>query len=200
MRGGGRRLNVLHKPGSLALALALAVAVALATLAVFASFAEARTGGSFGHRPPKAILMKDSRVLQTRGDSCAHWFYYQDGEWMFLVPTDYLGCYNPRKADKVGAGRRLHVRLAKPERPSVRVIAHPKLNKRIGKPSGQRRVLKDTLRPIKQGDETVGWDVFFRVNEPEHHYYLKVSAAWERVPGEHFSYGHGIYDFHVETR
>jgi hypothetical protein len=24
--------------------------------------------------------------------------------------------------------------------------------------------------------------------------------VWERVPGEHVSYGHAIYDFHIETR
>jgi hypothetical protein len=53
----------------LALALALAAAVALATLAVFAGLAEARARGSFGHLPPKALLMKDARVLQVRGDS-----------------------------------------------------------------------------------------------------------------------------------
>jgi len=202
---GGGVYTTAKKTGGRALVLvAMAAAMALATLAVFASFAEARATagptGSFGHRPPKAVLMKYESVLQVGGDGCAHWFFYQDGEWHYLIPFDYLGCYSPPKSDEVGAGRRLHVRLAKPERPSVRILAFPKLNERTGKPSGQRRVLKDTLRPVKRDGETVGWEAFFRVNEPERHYYLKVSALWERVPGEHVSYGHAIYDFHLETR
>jgi hypothetical protein len=200
MQGGGRRLNVLHKPRLLALT--LAVAVALATLAVFAADTRATVGptGSFGHLPPKAVLMKYESVLQVGGDVCHHWHFYQNGEWDYRIPTDYLGCYSPPKADEVGAGRRLHVRLAKPERPSLLILAYLRLNERTGKPSGQKRVLKDTLRPVKRGGETVGWEAFFRVHEPERQYYLKVSAVWERVPGEHLSYGHAIYDFHLETR
>ena len=199
--GGSVHTNA-KKTGGRALVLVVMVAtMALATLAVFASFAEAQPTGSFGHRPPKAILMKDSRVLQARGDGCARWNYYQNGEWAYRVPFDNLGCYSPPKeADVVGAKTRLHVRLAKPERPSVRMIAHPRLNERYPGPAGPRRVLKDTLRPIKRGGETVGWDVYFRVNEPERRYYLGVKAVWERVPGEHVSYGDAKYEFHVETR
>ena len=202
---GGSVYTSAKRTGGRALVLfVMAAAMALATLAGFASFAEARATagptGSFGHRPPKAVLMKYESVLQVGGDVCHHWHFYQNGEWDYRLPTDYLGCYSPPKADEVGAGRRLHVRLTKPERPSVRILAFPKLNERTGKPSGQRRVLKDTLRPVKRDGETVGWEAFFRVNEPERHYYLKVSALWERVPGEHVSYGHAIYDFHLETR
>ena len=202
---GGSVYTTAKKTGGRALALvAMVAAMALATLAVFASFAEARATagatGSFGHRPPKAVLMKYESVLQVRGDGCAHWYFYKNGEWEYRIPFDYLGCYSPPKADEVGAGRRLHVRLAKPERPSVRILAYPKLNERTGKPSGQRRVLKDTLRPVKRGGEAVGWEAFFRVNEPERQYYLRASTVWERVPGEHVSYGHAIYDFHLETR
>jgi hypothetical protein len=201
MAWGGGVYTSAKRTGGRALVLFVMVAtMALATLAVFASFAEARPTGSFGHSPPKAFLMKDSRVLQARGGGCFHWYYYENGEWGYAIPHDYLGCYNPPKADEVGAKSRLHVRLAKPERPSVRILAYRRLNKRTGKPSGQRRVLKDTLKPIKQGGETVGWDVFFRVNEPERQYYLRASTVWERVPGEHVSYGHAIYDFHLETR
>jgi hypothetical protein len=200
--GGGVYTTAKRTGGRAFVLVVMVAAMALATLAVFAVEARATAGptGSFGHLPPKAVLMKYESVLQVGADVCAHWYFYQNGEWEFLIPTDYLGCYSPPKADEVGAGRRLHVRLAKPERPSVRILAFPKLNERTGKPSGQRRVLKDTLRPVKRDGETVGWEAFFRVNEPERQYYLKVSAAWERVPGEHVSYGHAIYDFHIETR
>lgn len=199
---GGSVHTTAKKTGGRALVLVVMVAtMALATLAVFASLAEAQPTGSFGHRPPKAILMKDSRVLQARGDGCARWNYYQNGEWMWRIPIDTLGCYSPPKeADVVGAKTRLHVRLAKPERPSVRVLARPRLNEWHPVPAGPKRVLKETLRPIKQGGETVGWDVFFRVNEPERQYYLRASTVWERVPGEHVSYGHASYEFHLETR
>jgi len=46
----------------------------------------------------------------------------------------------------------------------------------------------------------VGWDVFFRANEPGRHYYLKVASGWERVPGKHASYGRIVYALHVKTR
>ena len=65
----------------------------------------------------------------------------------------------------------------------------------------QRRQLKRTIRPVKQDGETVGWDVFFRVNRPGRHYYMNVESAWERVPGTRISYGEYIeYGLHVRTR
>ena len=78
----------------------------------------------------------------------------------------------------------------KAERPAVRINAHPRLkDAEVGSktPAGQRQKLKAVLRPVKQGGKTVGWDAFFRVNEPGRHYYLVVTAEWERVPGTHTS-------------
>jgi hypothetical protein len=101
----------------LVLATALSVALVFAALAVFASEAQASEASS-GHLPPKATLMKDSHVLQVRGFSGGSWVYYQDGGRTGTV-YDNFGEYSFPKADEVAAGTRLHVRLAKPERPSV---------------------------------------------------------------------------------
>jgi hypothetical protein len=179
----------------LALALALAVATALATLAIFA--AEARAG-SFGSKPPKAVLMKGSHVLQVRSFSGGTWSYYQNG-WICCFVADNFGHYAFPKADVVGAGTRLHVRLAKPERPSVGIVARPKSNEQ-DVPYGQRQQLEHTFRRVERDGEKVAWDVFFRVNEPDRHYYLVVYAEWEKVPGTHTSYGDANYGLHVKTR
>jgi hypothetical protein len=53
---------------------------------------------------------------------------------------------------------------------------------------------------VERGGKTIAWDVFFRVNRPDRHYYLDLSTAWERVPGTHDSYGDQIlYLLHVRT-
>jgi hypothetical protein len=67
-------------------------------------------------------------------------------------------------------------------------------------PAGQRQQLKHTFRRVERDGETVAWDVFFRVNESDRHYYLVVHAAWQQVPGTHVSSGHAGYGFHVRTR
>jgi|SRR5215212_2521461 len=98
MRGGGRRLNVLHKPRLLALA------VALATLALFA--AEARAG-SFGSEPPNAVLMKYKTVLQTSSAGGGQWYFYEPpangepGGFVYAV-YDSFGMFYFPKPDEVG--------------------------------------------------------------------------------------------------
>jgi hypothetical protein len=169
------------------LVIILAAALAVATLAVFT--AEARAG-SFDSQPPEAVLMKYKTVLQAQGNAGGTWHFYEGG-WNHII-YDNFGEYAFPEPDTVGAGRRLHVRFDEPQRPSaVTINAWPKAKDGYDfeVPAGQRRQLKRTLMPVKQGGETVGWDVFFRVNQPERHYYLVVRSGWERVPGTHISYG-----------
>jgi hypothetical protein len=46
----------------------------------------------------------------------------------------------------------------------------------------------------------VGWDVFFRVNQPVRDYYLRVYPVWEQVPGKIISYGdETLYHLHLRT-
>ena len=177
---------------------ALALAAALALVAVFAAEAWA---GSFGPEPPEAVLMKYKTVLQVRGNDGGKWYYYQGSGWSYIIYDDNLDEYFFPEPQTVGAGRRLHVRLRKPERPSaVELNAYPRVGEH-GYPSGQRRQLQRTLRPVKKDGETVGWEVFFRVNQPDKHYYLVVRSAWERVPGTRISYGEDIsYGLHISTR
>ena len=73
-------------------------------------------------------------------------------------------------------------------------------------PFGARKTLTTgsgdvELYSLKTLDEKADGDVFFRVNQPERHYYMNVDAAWERVPGKRISYGEYIeYGLHVRTR
>jgi hypothetical protein len=194
---GGGVYTSAKKTGGRALVLVVMVAaMALATLAVFAAEAWA---GSFDPEPPKAVLMKYKTVIQAQGSDLGTWYYYEGTEWSILT-YDIFGDYSFPEPQTVGAGRRLHIRLDKPQRPSaVEINAYPRVGKH-GYPSGQRRQLQRTLRPVKKDGETVGWDVFFRVNRPERHYYMNVYAAWERVPGKRISYGDALYGLHVRTR
>jgi hypothetical protein len=193
------------KPRLLVPATALAVALLFAALAVFAAEAWA---GSSDSEPPEAVLMKHKSVLQVRGFSGCDWCYYKNGGGGCFV-ADNFGYYTFPKADEVGAGTRLHVRFAKPERPSaVAINAWPKTKTTPGQlpmtgkvPAGERQQLKHTfVRRVERDGETVGWNVFFRVKEPERQYYLVVHASWEEVPGTHSSYGDVDYAFHIKTR
>jgi hypothetical protein len=195
---GGGVYTTTKKSGGRALVLAAMVAtMALAGTVLFAAQAWA---GSFYDSPPEAVLMKYKTVLQAQGNDRGTWYYYEGSGWSFTI-YDIYGDYAFPDPQTVGAGRRLHIRFDKPERPSaVAINAYPRVGKH-GYPSGQRRQLQRTLRPVKKVGETVGWDVFFRVNRPERHYYMNVDAAWERVPGKRISYGEYIeYGLHVRTR
>jgi hypothetical protein len=101
-------------------ALVLVVMVATMALAVTAVFVAEARAGSFDSEPPKALLMKYKTVIQAREVVSAHWFYYDEEHgWVDEYsdsPDIFDGTYP--KAAVVGAGRRLHVRLLKPERPS----------------------------------------------------------------------------------
>jgi hypothetical protein len=180
------------------LVVALAVALALAMLAVFA--AEARAG-SFGSRPPSAVLMKGATVLQTgqRGSFC--WTHYDEGvgKWRYVCgDAPYMF---PRAHDFLRAGTRLHIRLGKPQRPEKFMItAYGGFDKGQKWPIGKGRRLDTNLRRVERDGKTVAWNVFFRVNEPDRHYYLDTIGLWESVPGTHTSYGDASYSFHVRTR
>jgi hypothetical protein len=183
-------------------ALALVVMVAAMALAGTVLFAAQAWAGSFDDSPPKAVLMKYKTVIQAQGNSGGTWYYYEGTGWSYII-YDNFGQYAFPEPDTVRAGRRLHVRFYKPQRPSaVEINAYPRVSKNGLYPSGQRRQLKRTLRPVKNDGETVGWDVFFRVNRPDRHYYLVLFPVWERVPGTRISYGNEevSYSFHVRTR
>jgi len=182
------------KTGSRTLLLVVMVAtIALASIAIVA--AEARAG-SFSDGFPKQVLMKGATVLQDGNFYYGTWNWYEAGEWN-KVHADGLGGF-PR-ADTVRAGSRLHIRTNKPERPaSFRIRAYKKVDQ-FSTPIGTGRLLNTTFRRVERDGKTVGWDVFFRVNGPNRHYYLQTSGRWERVPDTHISYGASHENFHVKT-
>ena len=138
------------------------------------------------------VLMKGKTVLQHGVLAYSTWHIYEDGSWntyfadgpgMDMSQEEY-----PRAA-VVGAGRKLHIRLNKAQRPERFTI----------KDHETGRHLKTTLRRVQRDGKTVAWDVYFRVNRPNHDYYLDTRGVWKRVPDTHISYGFKVYLFHVKT-
>jgi hypothetical protein len=138
------------------------------------------------------VLMKGNTVLQygvfAYGTSHIYengsWnTYYADGPGMDMSQDEY-----PRAA-VVGAGRKLHIRLNKAQRPDSFTI----------KDHETGRHLKTTLRRVQRDGKTVAWDAYFHANRPNHDYYLDTRMVWKRVPGTHISYGYKVYLFHVKT-
>jgi hypothetical protein len=179
--------------------LVVAVALVVAALAVFAAEAGA---GSFDSRPPEAVLMKGQAVLQTgqRGSYCWSWYDEAIGDWKGLCADTFSYAF-PRADGLLKAGARLHVRLAKPERPEkFRITAYRGFDKKDKWPVGKGRRLNTIFEPVKRDGETVAWNVYFRVNQPDRHYYLDTFAVWGQVPNTHVSAGDATYTFHVKTR
>jgi hypothetical protein len=183
----GSMYTTTKKTASRTLVLVMMIAtMALAGIAIVV--AEARAGSFDGF--PKQVLMKGATVLQDGNFYYGTWHWYEAGEWNG-AHADGLGGF-PR-ADTVRAGSRLHIKTNKPERPaSFKIRAYKKFG-------ATGRLLNTTFRRIERDGKTVGWDVFFRVNEPNRHYYLETRGHWERVPDTHISYGTSHENFHIKT-
>jgi hypothetical protein len=163
----------------------LVLAMALSALAVVATQAQAV-------RYSDPVLMKGQTVLQHGVFAYSHWYFYENGSWcsvyadgpgMDMVLSEY-----PRAAI-VGAGRKLHIRLNKAQRPARFTIK----DHRTG------RHLESTLRRVQRDGKTVAWDAYFHVNRPGHNYYLDTRVVWKPVEGTHISYGYMVHLFHVKT-
>jgi hypothetical protein len=175
----------------------VAVALAAALGVVSLPLVQAASS-SYDDNPPNEVLMKGSTVLQ-KGRMGSHCWSYYDGR-PGAYCADYV--YNfPRRAVLLRAGSTLHIRIDKPQRPDrVQVVAYPGFDRKNLAPIGKGRRLETTLRGVQRDGKTVAWDVFFRVSQPERHYYLDTWVVWERVPGTRISYGDLAWTFHVKTR
>jgi hypothetical protein len=132
--------------------------------------------------PPDAVLKEEARKLQE-----GHLVSYCWG----VTCADGFSRYPA--AVRVDAGSRLHIRLYENERPDrVSLKSSPS-------PDGQWRRIDTALRRVERGGETVGWDVSFRVNRPDRHYYLDVFGIWKSDAGGR-AYGDAYWEFHVKTR
>jgi hypothetical protein len=217
-------LRVLPKPDLLALCLgALTAALVVVSLAIpiekpVAAKASQRTPAfDYGGNPPTFVLMKGPEVIQKGSSGAPCWFWWKEytdsveerknreGYWTgycyaLAVPINKADLY-PRDAVLVAPGSTLHIRIYHARRPDrVQLVEGLKPNN--GElPWGSGRLWQDyTLRRVERDDETYAWDVFFRVKERDHRYYLYIWAQWDRVPGTHKSYGDNRRSFHVKTR
>jgi hypothetical protein len=171
----------------------LVLAIALASMAVVT--AEAQTSSN-SEGFPKQVLMKGNTELQNGKFNYGTWHWYEAGQWN-TVHAD--GLRDSPRADLVRAGSWLHIRVNKPQRPeSFTITAHPRSDQGWSD-YGERPRLDTSLRRVMRDGKTVAWNVFFRVNRPDRHYYLQTYGRWERVPGTHISYGTSNWNFHVKT-
>ncbi len=187
------RSNLRKKRGRLWLSVVLVLGLVLASISVVAAQAHA---GSFSDEFPKQVLMKGGTQLQDGYLNYGDWHWYEDGQWNGIYAD-----YGPwPHAVVVRAGSKLHIRINKPERPAIyRIRAYKQDAENPGWPVGKGRVLNTTFKRVERDGKTVGWNVFFRVNQPDRHYYLESYGRWARVPGTHISYGIESLHYHLKT-
>jgi hypothetical protein len=130
-------------------------------------------------RPPHATLKQDIRALQDGrlisycwGNSCA------DG------PPRYAS------AVLVEPGTRLYIRLSENRRPKHFSLSTSQT------PDGRFRRIDTTLRRVVRDGKTVAWDAYFRLERPEHQYYMGASGVWKGAGGRH---GDAYWQFHAKT-
>lgn len=176
----------------------LFAAVAAAILAGIAATAGAPPAGAHDHRIPETVLKKGPQDLQT-GLRVAEsfWSHSTAGGGCAGAFTDYV--FRFPAVDRVAAGRALHVRIFKAQRPdSFTVNAHRKV-KDDGFPVGEPQPLRRTLEPVLRQGKRVAWDAKFRVNQPSRDYYLVTEGHWRDREGcdvDQYAY----WSFHVETK
>ena len=201
----GRTTTPAKKAKRLWMKVMMVLAMALASIAVFA--VQAQAGSSFDQRPPKEVLFKGGS-LQTGNMHLYGWNYFQPPDEYYpdgrFVHHDggYDGYYEWPRADVVKAGSSLRIRINKPQRPaSFRIEAYPRLfNTGEGIPYwDEEQRLKYSFSRVERDGKTVAWNVYFRVNEADRHYYLVVYGRWASVPDTHISYGRSWTLFHLRT-
>ena len=173
------------RTGRLWMYFALVLAMALSMLTVVATQAQAV-------RSFDPVLMKGQTVLQHGVFAYGTWHFYEDGRWNTVYadgPGMDMTLDEYPHAAVVGAGRKLHIRLNKAQRPERFTI----------KDHQTGRHLQTTLRRVQRDGKTVAWDAYFRVNRPGHKYYLDTRGVWKPVEGTHIGYGFRVFLFHVKT-
>jgi hypothetical protein len=171
-----RKVNIMRRTIIVLIAMAIA-------LVAFGGVAYSQN-----HQPPKTVLYKGERELQTGRLGSYCWFAPSGaGKCVDVAELSYPA------ADSVPAGSTLHVRILKPQRPEkFSILAYRKIDE-WGFPAGRTRRLETSLRRVVEEGQTVAWDVFFRVNQPGRHYYLDAFGVWEDA-------GDASWNLHVKTR
>lgn len=144
------------------------------------------------HQPPKTVLMKGAKTLQTGRLGSYCWTNSSGSEC-----GDVAALFYPA-ADKVRAGSRLHVRILKAQKPEeFSVTAYHRVDE-WGWPVGGTRQLEASLRRVVEDGRTVAWDAFFRVDRPNTLYYLSTFGIWKDADGG--GNQDASWTFRVQTR
>jgi hypothetical protein len=130
-------------------------------------------------RPPHATLKQDIRILQ-------------DG---LLISY----CWGPKCVDGfsrypsaalVRPDTQLYIRLSENRRPKQFSLSTSQT------PDGRSRRIDTTLRRVVRDGKTVAWDAYFRLERPEHQYYMGAFGIWQGAGGKH---GDAYWAFHAKT-
>ncbi len=180
----------------------------MAMLAVVALMVALLAGAAqaHDHRIPKTVLMKGTKELQTGHRVIESYWASDAGDGLCEIVATYYtfelldgSGFNYPEADRLAAGSELRVRISKTQRlDSFSVAAYPRIDEH-GKPSGEARLLKRSLKRVVVDGKTVAWDARFSVNRPSRDYYLIAEGHWQDREGCNADqYAH--WSFHVKTR
>ncbi len=154
---------------------------------------------SHDHRPPDTVLKKGDLRLQKGRLGTYCWTTPPASDGTFGVECiDVNEILYPR-TDFVEAGSRLHIRGWKSQRPQEFSIRTYRKVNGLGYSVGETQRLEVSLRRVVRDDATVAWDAFFRVSEPDRHYYLSIFGIWEDEIISGLNQDASYY-FHVKTR
>lgn len=147
-----------------------ALAVALAAIFLVAQ----GPASAHDHRPPKTVLMKGVKELQTGRLVEEYTWSYPSRNGNSCITDEATFPFGfPREVPTVAAGRTLKIRIHNSDRPEPFYMQ--KVDRK-GVPRGEVGVL---LQPVVRDEKTVAWDAVFTVDRPETVYRLVAEGHWQ---------------------
>ena len=132
------------------------------------------SAGAHDHKPPKTVLMKGAKELQS-GRLVAEytWSYPSRNGNSCITDEAVLPFGFPREVPTVAAGSKLKVRIYNSQKPEPFYMQEVD---REGIPRGEVSVL---LKPVLRDAKTVAWDAVFSVERPKSVYRLVAEGHWQ---------------------
>jgi hypothetical protein len=129
--------------------------------------------------PPDATLKQNLRTLQG-GHLVSYCWIGGCTDGLSRYPSDAL----------VEPDTQLYIRLSENRRPKHFSLSTSQT------PDGRFRRIDTTLKRVVRDGKTVAWDAYFRLERPEHQYYMGASGVWKGAGGRR---GDAYWQFHAKT-
>lgn len=147
-------------------------------------------------QPPATTVRVGDRRLGALHPWTWEWSFPSGGTQANVIADGVPGW---RPVREVHVGQRLALRFERSDRPRyVKVTAYPRLG-RHNEVEGRRRRIASSLQPVHSNGRGVAWDAVFKLDIPDHDYYMYVTGKWE-AEGRHLSGGTAWWSLHVRTR